>query len=202
LQEGVNNIAVYYTNLYNNDGLGCLSFIDDSTDPPLDYTYTQFEPYSAHRFFPCFDQPDLKAVASFNIILPTDWVAVANNNYSFFGPYTQTDYIANAPYQNLDLLVGEYLNGQSGNFYVFKPTASLPTYLYCIIAGNYSSVVATADQLWNNIPMTVYSIGSYSSGLNTMAPFIFEITKLSLQLFETKFNVPYQFPKYDTVFCH
>jgi aminopeptidase N len=35
-----------------------------------------------------------------------------------------------------------------------------------------------------------------------MGDFIFEVTRLSLDLFERKFGIPYQFKKYDTVFCH
>lgn len=35
-----------------------------------------------------------------------------------------------------------------------------------------------------------------------MGDFIFEVTRLSLALFENKFGIIYQFPKYDTVFCH
>lgn len=36
------------------------------------------EPYSAHRVFPCFDQPDLKAELSLSMIMPKGWVGVAN----------------------------------------------------------------------------------------------------------------------------
>lgn len=42
LQLGQNSIAVNYINSFNNDGLGCLSFIDISGKDPADYIYTQF----------------------------------------------------------------------------------------------------------------------------------------------------------------
>lgn len=42
LQLGQNSIAVNYINGFNNDGLGCLSFIDTSGADPADYIYTQF----------------------------------------------------------------------------------------------------------------------------------------------------------------
>lgn len=50
--------------------------------------------------------------------------------------------------------------------------------------------------------MTVYSLGSYQEALTRNADFIFEVTKLSVEFFETKFSIPYPFSKYDTVFCH
>jgi aminopeptidase N len=102
LNLGVNNIAVNYSNQFNNDGLGCLSFIDTSGagDTSKYYVYTQFEPYSAHRLIPCFDQPDLKATLSLNIILPSDWISVANGPQNYTAVYDEIDYVKHAPSQN------------------------------------------------------------------------------------------------------
>jgi|JI6StandDraft_1071083.scaffolds.fasta_scaffold1671259_2 aminopeptidase N len=50
--------------------------------------------------------------------------------------------------------------------------------------------------------MSIYCLDSYKDALDQNKDFIFEMNKLSLEFFEGKFNVPYQFPKYDTVFCH
>lgn len=122
LNIGYNNIAVNYVSTFNNDGEGCMFYSDSTVAPPQNYTYTHFEPWSAHRFIPCFDQPDLKATASFNVILPTEWNAVGNTGYSYMGAYNEADYIAKVPSQNEDLLVGKYLVNKSGNFYVFNKT--------------------------------------------------------------------------------
>jgi aminopeptidase N len=53
-----------------------------------------------------------------------------------------------------------------------------------------------------NIPMKIYALASYEAALDANAPFIFEITKLSIEFYESKFDVPYPFTKYDTAFCH
>lgn len=90
-------MQVRYKNIYNNDGLGCMAYIDKTVTTPQEYTYTKFQPAGAHRYFPCFDQPDLKAKAKFNIIIPSNWNAVGNNTIAFTGPYNQTDYLDNAP---------------------------------------------------------------------------------------------------------
>jgi aminopeptidase N len=73
---GANFISIHYKNKYNNDGLGCMSYIE--TDTAKQYIYTKFEPYGAHRFIPCFDQPDLKAKAVFNVIVPIGWKVIGN----------------------------------------------------------------------------------------------------------------------------
>lgn len=37
-------------------------------------------PYLTNRFFPCFDQPDLKAYLDLTVIGELDWVLISNEN--------------------------------------------------------------------------------------------------------------------------
>ena len=71
-------MQVQYKNAFNNDGLGCMSFSENYLTYDYQYIYTNFQPYGAHRLVPCFDQPDLKARASFFITAPDDWMAAGN----------------------------------------------------------------------------------------------------------------------------
>lgn len=75
LRLGQNTIAVHYSNSYNNDGSGCVSFVDVDTKQ---YIYTQFEPYYANRVFACFDQPDLKAKMRLYLTSPSEWKILSN----------------------------------------------------------------------------------------------------------------------------
>ena len=43
-----------------------------------DYMYTLFVPDHARSVFPCFDQPDLKAVFDLNLNIPEGWVSISN----------------------------------------------------------------------------------------------------------------------------
>ena len=43
-----------------------------------DYMYTLFVPDHARSVFPCFDQPDLKAVFDLKLTLPEGWVSISN----------------------------------------------------------------------------------------------------------------------------
>lgn len=76
LTVGKNIIGITYACTYDNDGQGCVSFVDVDTKQ---YIYTQFEPYCANRVFPCLDQPNLKAVMQLQVITPSDWKKVLGN---------------------------------------------------------------------------------------------------------------------------
>ena len=146
---GVNNIGVHYESEMENDGLGLCYFIDESEATDKYYTYTQFEPHSAHRMFPCFDQPDLKATMSMNVIFPTGWLAasnelVTNENINF----SSGNYTPRVPTSTSKLLPN-YLTGKTGRYTIFTRTQMLPTYLFVLAAGQYVKVVSTADQRYN-----------------------------------------------------
>ena len=51
---------------------------DDPFNRDRESLYTLFVPARAHRAFPCFDQPDLKARYSLSLDVPAGWEAVAN----------------------------------------------------------------------------------------------------------------------------
>lgn len=134
LHVGRNTVGVHYANSYNNDGSGCVSFVDVDGKQ---YIYTQFEPYYANRVFACFDQPDLKAKMRLYVISPADWKKVLSNEYAVveeaLDPYK---YYWNA-HSQLGGEVKSFLEGKSGTMTLFPETKLLPTYLFCYVAGEY-----------------------------------------------------------------
>jgi aminopeptidase N len=76
LKVGRNDVGVHYDNRYDNDGSGCISYVDVDGKQ---YVSTQFAPYYANRVFPCFDQPDLKGKMGLSVIAPSDWKKVLSN---------------------------------------------------------------------------------------------------------------------------
>lgn len=52
-----------------------------------DYMYTLFVPDHARSAFPCFDQPDLKAVFKLELELPEGWVSVTNDTQHMIPTY-------------------------------------------------------------------------------------------------------------------
>jgi len=52
---------------------------DKALNRNVDYMYTLFVPDHARSVFPCFDQPDLKAVFDLELDIPEGWVSISNN---------------------------------------------------------------------------------------------------------------------------
>jgi aminopeptidase N len=98
---------------YNRTGTGFHRFVD-----PVDqnvYAYTQFEPFDAHRVFPCFDQPDVKGTFLFDVAVPNDWIVVGNMKPS----RTETD---------------------GGSRWIFERTPVMSTYLGALCVGPFHEV--------------------------------------------------------------
>jgi aminopeptidase N len=91
--------------------------------------------------FPCFDQPDLKAQITFNCIgQVAKWKILSNEAPIHTSPFVAADYKAKAiPTYNPkhDALLDQFIADQKGTFYIFPQTKLLPTYLYCLIVGDY-----------------------------------------------------------------
>ena len=51
---------------------------DKALNRSEDYLYTLFVPDHARSVFPCFDQPDLKAVFDLKLDIPEGWVSISN----------------------------------------------------------------------------------------------------------------------------
>jgi aminopeptidase N len=86
---------------------------DQSLNRSDDYMYTLLVPDRASTIFPCFDQPDIKAIFSLNLNIPETWTALSN------GPM-----INQLVYENKQIL----------SFEADKP---ISTYLFAFTAGKF-----------------------------------------------------------------
>ena len=66
--DGHDRIEVDIHNAFDTTGSGVHRFVDPEDGE--EYLYSNFEPFSAHRLFPCFDQPDLKATYDLDVTAP------------------------------------------------------------------------------------------------------------------------------------
>ncbi len=108
--EAENELRIRATCEYSRTGTGLHRTID-----PVDkrtYTYTQFEPFDAHRVFACFDQPDLKGTFTFEVQVPEEWVVISNTRPA----------------------------SQANDVWRFDSTPVMSTYLAAICAGPYQGV--------------------------------------------------------------
>ena len=168
LNSGSNEVSINYTNTYNNTGSGFHRFVD-SEDSEV-YIHTDFEPYDAHRLFPCFDQPDLKAKYKLTVTGPKEWAFIHNTN------------------ADQESVEGDYKTVS------FKETALFSTYIFALCVGPHQ---VWSDQ-YKNIPMKIYCRKSLAKHLD--ADNLFDITKESFEFMEEYFDIPYPYGKYDQIF--
>ena len=169
--QAENTLVIQAHGKYSNSGEGLHRFVD-----PVDnevYLYTQFEVPDSRRMFPVFEQPDLKATFQFSVIAPSYWQVVSNQ------PTPKPT---------------ELSSGKSR--WDFAPTPRISSYITALIAGPY---VMWTDQLTSlsgkQIPLGVFCRKSLAEFMD--ADYIFEKTKQGFTYFESLFDYPYPFEKYD-----
>jgi aminopeptidase N len=125
--------------------------------------------------FACFEQPDLKATYALTVTAPADWQVVSNS------PTPE-------PTRDSDG------NGK----WVFEPTPRMSTYIVALIAGAYHVERDAYDGPNGTVPLGVFCRQSLQPYLD--ASEIFAVTKQGFAFFETLFDYPYPFAKYDQLF--
>ena len=169
LADGRNEVRVVYERPYDHTGEGLHQFVDPADGN--EYLYTQFEPYSAHRVFPCFDQPDIKATYTVSVTAPAGWRVVTS------GRPAGTEQAADGRTRHL-----------------FAETAPFSTYLLAVCAGPFHVVTDEHE----GIPLGLLCRASLAGHLD--AEPLFDLTKRGLDFFSSFFDQPYPFGKYDQVF--
>ncbi|EPG66615.1 aminopeptidase N [Leptospira wolffii] len=168
LNEGKNELKIRYLNRFDHSGSGFHKFVDPADQ--AEYMHTDFEPFEAHRLFPSFDQPDLKADYELEVTGPSEWTYVHNTV-----PASETK---NADKKTIR----------------FHKTKKFSTYLFSLIVGSYS----VWEDKAGDIPLRILcrkSLAKYMDADN-----IFAITKEAFGFLQKYFDVPYPYGKYDQIF--
>ncbi|TGK05140.1 aminopeptidase N [Leptospira langatensis] len=168
LEEGKNELRIKYKNLFDHSGSGFHKFTDPADK--AEYMHTDFEPFEAHRLFPSFDQPDLKATYDLQVTGPSEWTFIHNT-------VPQTEEVQ-----------GNYKNIK------FHRTKKFSTYLFSLIVGPY----AVWEDKAGDIPLRILCRKSLSKYMD--AENLFAITKEAFGFLQNYFGVPYPYGKYDQIF--
>ncbi|MBR1881490.1 MAG: ERAP1-like C-terminal domain-containing protein, partial [Muribaculaceae bacterium] len=135
-----------------------------------DYAYTLFVPDHARSVFPCFDQPDLKAVFTFALQVDSSWQAISNG-----------------------LLLSKTSSGPWCT-HRFAATRPLPTYLFSFTAGQFYRVEAERD---GRTMVALYRNNDPTR--EAQLPIVFDQVAHSLRWLEAYTGIPYPFSHYDFV---
>jgi aminopeptidase N len=72
-----NTMSFMFENTFVNNSAGLHKFVDPKDQRT--YIFSHCEPYFCHRWFPCFDQPSVRATIDLKVMVPgEDWKVVAN----------------------------------------------------------------------------------------------------------------------------
>jgi puromycin-sensitive aminopeptidase len=130
---------------------------------------THFESHDARRAFPCFDEPDMKAVFSVELEVAEDLFAVSNE------AITETTSL-----------------GNGRKLVKFADTIKMSTYLVCFVVG---PLEASEPAYAGPTPITVIT----PMGKQHLAPFALEVAVHALNWFTEYFDLPYPGSKLDLV---
>jgi aminopeptidase N len=169
LLAATTEVEVAYENAYDRGGDGFHHFVDP--EDGAEYLYSNFEPFEAHRLFPCFDQPDLKGTYAVTVRAPAAWTVIANG----------------APAAAVPLADGR-------REHRFGPTPPISSYLVAVIAGPYVGVRA----LHRGTSMGVWTRASLARFIDPDE--ILEVTRQGIDYYAALFDQPFPFAKYDQVF--
>ena len=166
-----NRVEVEYENDFDLTGDGFHRFIDPEDGET--YLYSNFEPFAAHRLFPCFDQPDLKARFGLTVVAPASWTVVSAETASSAG--TVPD---------------------GRRRHVFPTTPVFSTYLFPLVAGPYERV----EGRHGGLTLGILGRRSMRRELERSAEEILEVTSQGMAYYADLFGRPYPFAKYDQLF--
>lgn len=141
-----------------------------------EYCYTLVVPADAHRLYPCFDQPDLKAVFDVSLEAPAAWSAIGNGKASVEA------------------------SGEGRRRWTFATTKKLPTYLMAFACGPF----AVAENELEGVPgiakgerlRTWYRANDKE---RIDVPALAKLHAEGLRWLCSEFDVPYPFDKLDIV---
>ena len=198
LRGGRNRVTLSFESPIALSGSAVTRYVD--REDGSEYVYTLFVPSDASSVFPCFDQPDLKARFSLELLLPRAWTAVGN------APIAATE---DAP------------NGLRR--FRFAATRPISTYLFAFAAGPFAEVrapappqsslagrkTARAQQAGKRRPGSparekavetrLFVRKSQLARARMEAPELLRLNRESVRWFERYFASRFPFPKYDLV---
>ena len=197
LKEGENSIKILYSGDYNHNGVGLHHCIDPSDNK--EYLYTQFAPYDCHRLFPCFDQPDIKAILKLKVIAPNEWRVLSNSYEESISNLKSNEELKNIILNEevIKHLVDIHdIKSKDYKLHIFEDSPKISTYLYALCAGPYHCIENT---LSCPIKLRIFmrdSLKGYGYPEE-----IFKITIAGIKWYSEYFGHPFPFNKYDQIFC-
>jgi puromycin-sensitive aminopeptidase len=128
---------------------------------------TQMQATDCRRAFPCFDEPEFKAVFEITLVVEPELLAVSNGSE-----------------------LGRDVRDDGKHVVTFKPTMKMSTYLVAFVVG---PLEATAPIDVDGVPLRVVHV----PGKGHLTEFALEIGAFSLRWYQKYYGIPYPSDKVD-----
>ena len=136
-----------------------------------DYLYTLLVPDRARTLFPCFDQPNIKAIFNLSVRVPKEWTVMAG--------------------AQLNTRINDGVNST----FLFNTSDLMSTYLFSFLAGNFQHAASTGKARSMNLLFRE----SDHTKTTISIPAIFNIHQFGLDYLEEYTDTTYPFQKFDFV---
>ena len=144
---------------------------DNALNRNIEYLYTMFVPDRASTVFPCFDQPDLKAVYSLRLNIPKHWIALSNG------------------------AVKQKIENKENKTYIFKPSPLISTYHFAFATGKFQKISETRNGRTLNFYHRQFNKEKVAANIDK----IFDFHYTAIEWMENYTGIPYPFPKLDFI---
>lgn len=170
------------------------------------YALTQFEPTSARRALPCWDEPLFKATFGLTMIARAHEVVLGNMDVESQNPAPGPAALS-AVFEN-SFVPGATLapsftgaNSDDGEWVAtkFVRTPRMSTYLAAWACGEFAHIESSHKSVLTgkSIPLRVYATNNIEQ-----AKMALQATESALKVYEELFRIAYPLPKLDTLVAH
>lgn len=213
IKPTIHNEHIIIPSEYINEGENIvhIDFIAGNTslNRNEDYLYTLLVPDRARTLFPCFDQPNLKAIYQLELNIPKDWEAVSN------APITNSHLIYDT--RNTIKVLSKIANSRNNmsvscnsclvklnqkcntKRIIFKETEPLSTYLFSFVVGNFKKTSFTNKNTNTKVKkIQIFHRETELEKISQLKDIASEVFK-SIAWLEHYTDIEYPFSKYDLI---
>lgn len=170
ISPGTATLKIQYNGLLAKDLRGFYrTAVKDSEGKQVLIASTQMEATDARRVFPCWDEPDLKAVFAIQLVVNEDLTALSNSRE-----------------------ISSESKGDGTKLVTFADTIPMSTYLVALVVGPF---VLTEPQMAGSVPVRIAARPGFSDMVEWP---LTEATGI-VSFFEDYFGIPYAGDKLDHV---
>lgn len=167
------HLIISQENLKLGQNTIAISFVagNSSLNRNDEFLYTLLVPDRASTLFPCFDQPDIKAIYSLSISAPKDWAVLSAST------------------------IKEQIDQGDVTTYTFSESDKMSTYLFSFVAGKFKSVTKNI----NSHNSTFLYRENNLEKIRASTGIIFNQHERAVQFLEDYTQHPFSFKKLDFV---